>query len=254
MASKALLIRSLVSIHDVMPHNLDKIDFCLEQLKFNGIDTCYLLVVPGLDWDEKSIARLRQYVADGHELAAHGWLHKAAEISSLYHRLHSVLMSRDVAEHLCWSRSEALSYMRSARDWFADKQLPVPDFYVPPAWALGDLTPYDLSKTGFNYVETTTGIFDLRSDRFYRLPLVGFEARTPFSAAALRITNVTNRVLKRLFLKRSLRVSIHPDDFDLLLSASLKDVLARLAPELIECTIDALDSHQQQKRTLDVRK
>lgn len=232
--------KSLVSIHDVMPHNLSKIDYCLAQLKSNQIGHCYLLVVPGLEWDECSLARLRQYVAEGHTLVAHGWVHKAANISTTYHRLHSLLISKDVAEHLCWSKLETISNMQRSRSWFSDNQLPVPDFYVPPAWALGKLSMEDLMNTGFRYVETTTGVFDLTAQKKYLLPLVGYEARSLFNSMALRASNACNWGLSKFFRSRVLRVAIHPDDFELDLSKSLQNMLTQVRPSYIEQTIPSL--------------
>lgn len=233
--------KSLISIHDVMPHNLSKIDYCLSQLKRNHIEHCYLLVVPGLMWDECSITKLRYYVAQGHTLVAHGWIHKTLNICTTLHRFHSLLISKDVAEHLCWSKFEAISNMRRSRSWFAENRLPVPDLYVPPAWALGRLGMEDLVQTGFRYVETTTGVFDLCTQKRYLLPLVGYEGFSVFSLIALRVSNACNRGLNNLFRARALRVATHPDDFDLGLSKSLHKILTRVKPECIEQTLASLE-------------
>lgn len=233
---------ALVSIHDVMPHNLNKIDHCLSQLRRNHIEHCYLLVVPGLAWDASSIAQLRGYVAEGHTLVAHGWVHKASNISTTFHRLHSLLISKDVAEHLSWSKPDTISNMRRSSTWFGDNQLPIPNFYVPPAWALGKLGMKELSKTGFRYVETTTGVFDLSQQKMYLLPLVGYEECSVLSSMALTVSNAFNRGLSAVFPDRTLRVAIHPDDFELGLSKSLQNILTRIKPVSIEQTIASIEN------------
>ncbi len=230
-------MRALVSIHDVMPHNLDKIDYCLDQLKCYGISNCYLLVVPGLAWNNVTLQRLRQYVAVGNTLVAHGWIHKAGKIASPYHHLHSLLISRDVAEHLSISPSEQITLMRKSRIWFADNLLPEPDFYVPPAWALGRLDITDLNKIGFRYVETLSGIWDLGTSTFHYLPLVGFEADTLLRSVGVSLSNHANLATKRILQNRTLRVAIHPDDFKLRLSPSLRQLLPLVDPESLRSAI-----------------
>ena len=235
-------VQALVSIHDVMPHNLDKIDNCLLQLQRNHITSCYLLVVPGLNWDDQTLNRLRHYVTEGHELVAHGWEHKAAKIDSLYHHLHSFIVSRDVAEHLSLNTADALALMCRSRAWFSRNGLPEPGYYVPPAWALGNLTINDLVETGFNYVESISGIIDLKKQQLHALPLMGFEADTTLRVAGVFLFNFLNLTASNIFPDRTLRVAIHPDDFDLQLSKSLHAVLTNTTAVSVE---SALPSRQE---------
>lgn len=236
-ATRTKSIRAVVTLHDVMPNNLAKIDRCLRELEHHSLSPCYLLVVPGLNWNEKTIAKLRHYVSQGHVLVAHGWVHKAHKIHSLYHRLHSVIISRDVAEHLSLSQSERVTLMTKSRTWFKDNHLPIPNYYVPPAWALGRLRQSDLHNTGFTIVENISGMFDTNSQQFQYMPLVGFETDTTLRAISVRLFNALNLFVAQAFPSRRLRVAIHPDDFDLRLANSLNATLTRIRAENIDIAL-----------------
>ncbi|MBX2885583.1 MAG: polysaccharide deacetylase family protein [Granulosicoccus sp.] len=236
-------VRAIVSIHDVMPHNLDKIDDCLLQLERNHINSCYLLIVPGFDWDDKTLNRLKHYASEGHRLVAHGWVHRATKIDSLYHRLHSFILSRDVAEHLSLNTEDALALMCRSREWFSHNELPEPEYYVPPAWALGKLTVNDLVKTGFNYVESIRGIIDLQQHQLHTLPLVGFEVDSTIRSTGVFLFNSLNLATSCIFPARALRVAIHPDDFDLLLSKSLHKILADITAVSLDLALPTRQEH-----------
>ena len=90
-----------VSIHDVAPHTLDDIENIIHILNnVYKINKICLLVIPGLNWDEKQIQKLKNWQNGGIEIAAHGWNHQAQTNKSLYHILHSLFISSDCAEHL----------------------------------------------------------------------------------------------------------------------------------------------------------
>ena len=90
----------LLSIHDIMPENFDKVLKLLEYLKENKIKSATCLVVPGCSWSGKQIEQLKYFQKNGFDLAGHGWHHRVYHKKNLYHRLHSLLISRNVAEHL----------------------------------------------------------------------------------------------------------------------------------------------------------
>src|SRR5699024_9738551 len=116
-----------------------------------------LLIVPGRDWQKPDLARLRAWIDDGHRLAGHGWHHRARRIEGLKHRVHSLLVSRGCAEHLALDRNGIVDLIARNRHWFSDHDLPAPELYVPPAWALGPVRAADLETTGFTRVETISG-------------------------------------------------------------------------------------------------
>jgi predicted deacetylase len=215
----------LVSIHDVMPETLQQTKAILDELRAYSLVSTTLLVVPGRDWDSESIAELKRLSEQGVEMAAHGWYHEARTIRGIRHRLHSLLISRDVAEHLALRRREIVSLMSHSYAWFQQNSLPAPKLYVPPAWALGDVRRSDLDKLPFRQVESLTGIYDSDRRVFERLPMVGYEADSVFRARACRFWNAINFAIAGS--RRPVRVAIHPYDLDLKLQDDLRELVRR---------------------------
>jgi len=239
-------MKALVCIHDVMPHTLERVDRIIDWLNARNVPPVMLLVVPGRPWEPHQIERLQQLAAAGHELAAHGWHHQTRP-RRLYHRLHAALISRNVAEHLDLDSPGILALMQRSRNWFGENDLPLPDFYVPPAWALGPIKKADLAQVPYRMIETTRGLIHLGREayphasrrsatktktsrktspncgdlepglpaiHFQKLPLTGYEADSPFREFFLRRWNAAQaKTAARKNLP--LRISIHPDDLKL---------------------------------------
>ena len=216
---------ALVSIHDVMPQTLSLVNELLEECRTGGVDHITLLVVPGLEWTVEQLDELRRWQAAGHELAGHGWVHRIGSIRSLYHWLHSRLLSRDVAEHLSLSPTEVVALINRCAGWFVERELGIPKLYVPPAWAVGALPLAARKQLGFSMLETLTGVSLLRQDRSLQLPLVGFEADTAFRSFFLRRWNAWTIHRARAGGK-PLRISLHPHDHRLRLADELRRTLS----------------------------
>lgn len=216
---------ALFSIHDVMPETLSRVAAALGRLRAQGAGVVTLLVVPGKTWSAADVDQLRRWSDDDCRLAGHGWVHRRGPIRNWGHRLHSLLLSRNAAEHLSRGRDDLLELVQRCGAWFAEQKLSAPELYVPPAWALGALSPGDLASTPFRFVETLTGVFDVEAARMHRLPLVGFEADTFARAAGLRPFNAVSALAARS-VGAPLRIGLHPDDYELRLAASI-DRLAR---------------------------
>ena len=231
-----------------MPHTLERVDRILLWLEERQVPPVTLLVVPGLDWEDRQIARLHDLAEQGHELAAHGWLHQTKP-RRLFHRIHSTLISRNVAEHLDLDSGEILALMTRSRNWFDANKLPLPDFYVPPAWALGPISKSDLLQVPYTRIETTRGFIYLENIagtaenqlnterrktakpatlRFQKLPLTGYEADTAFREFFLRRWNAHQAKLATT-KDLTLRISIHPDDLDLRVADQLDAQIGAVA-------------------------
>lgn len=214
----------VLSIHDVMPTTIERTEALVELLRTAGLDRVTLLVVPGKDWTPERLDRLRALLDAGAVAAGHGWTHHAATIGGLYHRLHSLLISRRAAEHLALDAGEIETLIRRCHDWFAEQALPMPELYVPPAWAMGPVRRDTLDRLPFARYETLTGVYDAPSGRFRRSPMIGFEADTGFRAASCRAWNALNaRIAGR---NRPLRVALHPYDLELRLADDLRRFIA----------------------------
>ena len=213
------------SIHDVTSDTLERSREILGLLTAVGASRITILVVPGGAWSASDLETLRGWRDDGHLLAAHGWTHRGVKPRGLYHRLHSALFSRDVAEHLGRSPDQLIELVRRSQQWFDAVGLELPRLYVPPAWTLGALPLGEFHGTSFRWVETFGGIYEVETSRFRRLPLVGFEADTWLRARSLQLSNRVNLLAARIF-GAPIRAAIHPDDFSLLLASELVKLLA----------------------------
>lgn len=219
--------RCAASIHDVMPETLTHTERLLELLGTYGAETVTLLVVPGRNWTPQALATLRRFEAGGAELAGHGWMHRCEKPRTLKHRLHSRLISRNVAEHLSLSKEGACALVRRCFDWFGENRFTPPSLYVPPAWAMGALSRDMLNTLPFRYYESSAGVYDAHTGRFNPMPLAGFEADTHARATFLRIFNAVNVAAARL-TGCPLRIAIHPYDADLHLARDLDRLLDRI--------------------------
>ncbi len=224
----------LYSIHDVMPVTFDKVCRIFDKLSDAEQIPVTLLVVPGLDWQPQQLDALRSLVDRGAELAGHGWCHRAKSIRGLRHRIHSTLISRDVAEHLALDRAGCVSLMQDCFDWFAEHELPSPDLYVPPAWAMGDAKHSDLDALPYERFETTFGVY-VSNHGFIRLPMIGFEADTAFRALACRVWNRMNKGWAER--AAALRIGIHPNDFDLRLGEDVARSVTMLGTSVSYSTL-----------------
>ncbi|MGE5154785.1 MAG: polysaccharide deacetylase family protein, partial [Bdellovibrio bacteriovorus] len=186
-------VRALVSVHDVMPETLERVQGILERCATLNPGPVTLLVVPGRDWDRTDIDRLRAWQDQGHRLAGHGWAHRVEDFGGLAHRLHGLLISRRVAEHLALDGPGISDLIRRCHGWFLRQGLMPPDLYVPPAWALGALRLSDLASLPFSRYEVLRGVLDGASGRLRPIPLLGYEADTPTRAPVLRLWNRLNR-------------------------------------------------------------
>lgn len=209
----------LISIHDVMPSNINKIETILKTLQKNhNINYVTLLIVPGLKWTELQLNQLKNLSKQGHELAGHGWIHKVSEIKTIYHKLHSLILSRDVAEHLSLSKKDCINLVENCFNWFDKNFLPTPQLYVPPSWAIGKLNKKDFNNSNFSMFETLKGIYF--NNNFLSLPLLGYEVDTTLRKIAVLFSNFLNKKISTIF-KKPIRLSIHPNDLELLLAKNL---------------------------------
>jgi predicted deacetylase len=215
---------AIVSIHDVMPSNLDKTFEIIRFLKKAGVHAITLLIVAGLKWQPHDIALLEKLHADGEiELAGHGWKHRIDGFGSLMHRLHGVLISRKEAEHLSLASNEIVELVKRNHNWFQQAGLAPPALYVPPAWAMGKVSRTDLKRLPFRYYETLTGVYDSFRNRAHPMAVCGYMADAWHRSLFLRASNAVN---EKIFTC-PLRIAIHPDDLYLLMAADLAACLNR---------------------------
>ncbi|MEX0607532.1 MAG: polysaccharide deacetylase family protein [Halofilum sp. (in: g-proteobacteria)] len=216
-------MQALISVHDIMPATLADVRAIVERIEGHGLGPVTLLVVPGHPWRDRDLAQLQRWQQTGHELAGHGWTHRAERPRGWYHRLHAALLSRACGEHLSLTRGGIFALLERNHRWFAEQGLDAPELYVPPAWALGAIDRAALAGQPFAHIETLSGVRDAADGRTRYLPLVGFEADTALRATVLRAWNALARG------DGPVRVAIHPADFRLHLRHDLARTLAGLS-------------------------
>jgi len=215
---------AIVSVHDVMPETLPDVLDILDRLDRLDVPPPTLLVVPGKPWCADGLKTLANLQRAGHELAGHGWSHTVNGVSTLFHRLHSKLLSRRAAEHLTRDSHAIPALIARCHGWFVNAGLRAPALYVPPAWAMGRVPRSRLRTLPFARYEYLSGVYNARADRFHHLPLVGFEADSIARARPLRLWNAANFALARA-TRRPLRIAIHPSDLRLPLADDLERLL-----------------------------
>jgi len=217
------MLSAVLSLHDVMPETFRRMEEILDYTRKAGIPPFTLLVVPGRDWQAGQLDHLRRLAGEGYSLAAHGWVHRTRP-TRLYHRLHAAILSRNVAEHLALDEEGIAALMQRSLGWFADQNLPEPELYVPPAWAIGRISRTRLQALPVRYVEVLRGVIEVRTGRLDRLPVIGFEADTRWRSVAVRGWNRIALESARL-RSSAVRISLHPEDFHLRLKTSLRHIL-----------------------------
>jgi predicted deacetylase len=224
-------LTGIVSIHDVMPATMGEVRRLLEWLGGMGVSPVTLLVVPGRDWEDAQLAELGQWVAEGCELAGHGWKHETTP-RSVYHRLHAALVSRDVAEHLALDDDGIAELILRCHAWFGDHGFGPPELYVPPAWAMGSISRHRLRTLPFRRFEYLGGVFEAEAGEFRAEPVVGFEADRWWRRMGVELWNRMNLHRARRGHGR-VRIGIHPRDRELLMARALETAVrgcARFAP------------------------
>lgn len=223
-------MEAIVSIHDVMPATLDRVRNIIDEMPATCLENLVLLIVPGLDWRASEVEQLREWQDDGMVLAGHGWRHEVSSIKGAYHRLHSLIISRNAAEHLSLTPDEIADLIERNFCWFVDHGLDSPELYVPPAWAMGSISRDRLAASPYRYFEVTSGLIDAQTGRVNRLPLVGFEADNIVREFMLRLSNLGNEVLANVL--PPLRISIHPYDLEYRIAGDLRNLLGKVESNL----------------------
>lgn len=206
-----------VSIHDVAPATWSR----CRDLRDTVQVVCprapvTLLVVPnyhggGVDTPAAYLEWLHACVAQGDEIALHGYTHRdeSARDSHGMQRLARRVYTASEGEFAGLSHQEAVRRIARGRLWCASHGLKVRGF-VAPAWMLNRNAWTALGDFDFEYTTTLTRFVALRAQQRVFAPSVVYSTR---SALRRTLSRGWNRALVTTTASASLvRVGLHPAD------------------------------------------
>jgi predicted deacetylase len=213
--------RLVVSLHDVAPATSTASRRWLDIVERHGMRAT-LLVVPGpwrgarLAADPGFAAWLREVAARGHELALHGWEHRAvidphgdpARAGRRY-RLVGDLLARGCQEFWQLGRAEADRRIGAGLDVLADAGI-TPVGFTPPGWLASAETLGALHARGFEWTTTQWSVLDLRGGRAHTIAALSQRPGSVLSGPAAAANHWV--AARRMAAGRPLRLALHPDD------------------------------------------
>jgi len=219
-----------VSVHDVAPSTADATRRWVADLDARGIPTT-LLVVPG-PWSTPALAGdpslstwLREAVVAGHEVALHGWTHRAdVRHRNPVRRLIGDVVARGAAEFWSLDHDEARRRLRLGLDAMEAEGLE-PTGFTPPGWLASPATRAALVEVGLRYTTSHLAVTDLVTGRRRWIPVVCHRPGGRGERAGARLMVRTAAVRARR--GRPVRIALHPADRD--------------RPGLREAALEAID-------------
>jgi uncharacterized protein len=204
-----------VSIHDVAPATWDSCERLARAIREVADIPVTWLVVPRYhqcaDRSAHMEAELSALVAQGHELALHGYTHLDPEPmrgGAMSRFWRSVYTTRE-GEFSALTEDEARRRIRLGLDWFAERGWPVSGF-VAPAWLLGDGAWRAVRSFAFEYTTTFGRFHLLRAGASIRSPSLVYAAR---NRAGRVFSPLAADALAPLLARAPLiRLSLHPAD------------------------------------------
>ena len=206
-----------VSIHDVAP---DTWDDCVRlQTALRAVADIPLtwLVVPRYH-DRAGAATapamqegLNAVLAQGHELALHGYTHldSAAPDAHWRSRFLRTVYTQSEGEFAAIDDGEARRRIVSGLAWFAERGWPVHGF-VPPAWLLGEAAWRALRSFPFQYTTTMRYFHWLQTGRKLSSPSLMYAARN--RSGRLLSPRLASAMASLLASAPLVRLSLHPPD------------------------------------------
>jgi predicted deacetylase len=204
-----------VSIHDVAPATWSGCERLAQAIREVADIPITWLVVPryhGCDERSRDMeTRLTEQLAQGHELALHGYTHRDSMpvqggLGSRFWR--GVYTTRE-GEFSALPVDEARRRLRLGLDWFAERNWPVSGF-VAPAWLLGNGSWRAVRELPFDYTTTYGRFHLLRSGTSVRSPSLVYAARN----RAGRFLSPLAADASAALLARAplIRLGLHPPD------------------------------------------
>ncbi len=213
--------RLLVSIHDVAPFHLRRLETLVPLVEQAvGKGRFALLVVPdfhraGRVCDDPAFARsLRGWAGDGCEIFLHGFTHlDESTHETRAARIKAQRMTAGEGEFLGLSHSEATRKLVEGRAMIEDATgCPVAGF-IAPAWLYGADSRKAIADQGFDLAEDHFRVWSPRSGEIVaRGPVITYASRSiPRLLGSLLWSRIATVALARA---TTVRLAVHPHDVD----------------------------------------
>ena len=204
----------LVSIHDIAPASASATERWLADLDARGVPAT-LLVIPGpwrgsrLSQSPDLVAALHDAASRGHELALHGWAHKAGPTGPPLRRAAAQLIARGAAEFAALDVVDATARLSAGLAELAALDIEPVGFH-PPGWLASPGAYQALRRVGLRYSSSHLFVRDLITERRYTLPALSHRPGGSGEVFAARLMHKSAAAMARR--GRSFRVALHPDD------------------------------------------
>ncbi|WP_066331149.1 DUF2334 domain-containing protein [Azohydromonas lata] len=215
-------------VHDVAPATWERCAALLQAARdLAPALPATLLVVPR--WHGQPSTRafesaMDAALAEGHELALHGWSHlDPVPARGTLQRLRRRFYTAGEGEFAALAREDAARRIALGKRWFARRGWPLAGF-VPPAWLLGEGGAQALADAGFAYSCTLDRFIALQGQAPLRSWSLVFSTRAAWRRGVSRLW--VPFLARRLGDAPLLRFELHPDDV--------------VYPEVRRCWLDLL--------------
>jgi predicted deacetylase len=206
----------LVSIHDIAPASAEPTARWLADLDDRGVPAT-LLVIPGpwrgsrLSQSPDLVASLHDAAGRGHELALHGWAHRAGPDGAPWRRAAATLIARGAAEFAALDEAEATTRLTAGLGELAALGIEPVGFH-PPGWLASPAAFRALRRVGLRYTTSHLFVHDLITDRRHTLPALSHRPGGAGEVFGARLMRKSAAAMARR--GRSFRVALHPDDLN----------------------------------------
>ncbi|HEX4790767.1 MAG TPA: polysaccharide deacetylase family protein [Actinospica sp.] len=240
----------MVSVHDVAPGTAAQSLRWIGELDRRGVPAT-LLLVPGpwrgplLSTDGRLADVLLAAESRGHELALHGYYHRATHgAGALWRRGVAQALAPGAAEFATLSQDEARARIEAGLDELAALGIEPVGFH-PPGWLINPESIRALRRSGLRYYTTHLGVHTLVHSRPSGIGAAG-EPRQAAGELRLAAPALSHRpgghgeqlgarlmaqAARRLAHRgRALRIALHPDDLS---RPNLRDVALRAVDDAL---------------------
>ncbi|MEU1308181.1 polysaccharide deacetylase family protein [Streptomyces cinnamoneus] len=206
----------VVSVHDVAPWSFAAGRRWLDDLDARGVPATLLLVPgpwrgPRLPQDAALVRWLHDARGRGHELALHGYAHRAVPGGPLPRRWVNAVVARGCAEFCALDERAAHERLTSGLAALASVGI-VPEGFTPPGWLASPGSMAALRGLGLEYTTSHLAVHDLRTGRRHRMPALSHRPGGLGEGAGARLMPAAAR--RWSARGRAFRIALHPADLD----------------------------------------